>query len=405
MENPVIGTVISLFTGAMGLDLGFELEGFEIKVIVEKDRAALNTIKANRPDIPVIMRDNGSCGLRPASIEEVTTKEILQVGGLDVEEATVVIGAPPCEPYSTAGRRNGKADHRADGIWEFIRVVKEARPRYFVLEEVDSLLSSAIRHIPFYERIRKSEDQLAPEERLGSFFNEVMAAFVDTGYTLSFDPDNPKDYVLNAVDFGVAQKRKRFILIGSREAPSVNLPRRTNVQPKTLGQILDEIDDTEPEYSSFSHCWGQYLPLVPPGGCWRDLPDNIQRIVLGGAYDDPNNVYTKGKKGGRTGFMRRLSRDLPSPTLVDSPTTKAACMCHPDEDRPLSVREYAALQGFSPFWSFQGSITAKYRLIGQATPVPLAQAIARSIKESWENTQSNFMISSVIHSATRELST
>jgi len=93
MENIVSGTVISLFTGAMGFDLGFELEGFETKVAVEKDRAAINTIKANRPDIPVIMRDNGRRGLRPASIEEVSTNEILQVAGLDVEEATVLIGA------------------------------------------------------------------------------------------------------------------------------------------------------------------------------------------------------------------------------------------------------------------------------------------------------------------------
>lgn len=397
MENRVIGTAISLFTGAMGLDLGFELEGFRTRVAVERDRAALSTIKANRPNISAVMRANGRCGVRPASIEEVTTEEILRVGELAVEEATVVIGAPPCEPYSTAGRRNGKADPRAGGIWEFIRVVKEARPRYFVFEEVDSLLSSAIRHIPFYERIRKGEGRLAPEERLGSFFDEVMAAFVDTGYALSFDPGSPKDCVLNAADFGVAQKRKRFILIGSREAPPVNLPLKMTIHHKTLGQILDEVDDTEPEYSSFSKSWGQYLPLVPPGGCWRSLPDSIQRVVLGGAYDDPSNAYTRGKKGGRTGFMRRLSRDLPSPTLVDSPTTKAACMCHPDENRPLSVREYAALQGFPSSWSFQGSIAAKYRLIGQATPVPLAQAIARAIRESWVNTQGEFVAPSITH--------
>jgi DNA (cytosine-5)-methyltransferase 1 len=384
-EEKLPGTMISLFTGAMGLDLGFELEGFETRVIVENDRAAVDTIQLNRPGIPVIMRENGKHGSRPASIEDISTDELLQAAGLGIEDTTVLIGAPPCEPYSTAGRRNGKADHRADGIVEFIRVIKEARPRYFVLEEVDSFLSSAIRHIPFYERIRKTEDELAPEERLGSFFNEVMAAFADTGYSLSFDPENPKGCILNAVDFGVAQKRKRFILIGSREGPTIRLPVRNKIQPKTFGQILNEINDPSPEYSNFSPSWGQYLPLVPPGGCWRDLPKDIQRIVLGGAYDDPDNTYTKGKKGGRTGFMRRLSRGLPSPTLVDSPTTKAACMCHPDENRPLSVREYAALQGFPQHWLFQGSIAAKYRLIGQATPVPLAQAIAKSINESMDS--------------------
>ena len=183
-EEKLPGTIISLFTGAMGLDLGFELEGFETRVIVENDRAAVDTIKLNRPGIPVIMRENGKRGSRPASIEEVPTHEILQSAGLDVEEATVLIGAPPCEPYSTAGRRNGKADHRSDGIKEFIRVINEARPRYFVMEEVDSLLSAAICHIPFYERIRKTKEQLAPEERLGSFFHEIMADFISTTYHL-----------------------------------------------------------------------------------------------------------------------------------------------------------------------------------------------------------------------------
>ena len=377
-----IGTSISLFTGAMGLDLGFELEGFETRVVVESDSFAIKTIKANRPSTPVITQKNGKGKDRPASLENVSTEEILVEAGLGVEEATVLIGAPPCEPYSTAGRRNGKADHRADGILQFIRVINQARPRFFVLEEVDSFLSAAIRHIPFYDRIVKAKDDLAPEERLGSFFDEVMTAFINTGYKLSFDPSNPKGSVLNAADFGVAQNRKRFILIGSREGPAVGLPPKETEERKTLGQVLDEVGDSSPEYKPFSKSWGKYLPKVPPGGCWRNLPKDIQREVLGGAFDDPDNPRTRGKKGGRTGFMRRLSRNKPSPTLVDSPTTKAACLCHPDEDRPLSVREYAALQGFPPDWIFQGSTTTKYRLIGQATPVPLAQAIARAIKNS-----------------------
>jgi DNA (cytosine-5)-methyltransferase 1 len=385
-EASVPGAMVSLFTGAMGLDLGFELAGFETKVIVENDRAAVETIKANRPQVPVIMRQ-WKQGMRPASIGEVSTEELLLTAGLGVGETTVVIGAPPCEPYSTAGRRNGKADHRADGMMEFIRVINEAKPRYFVLEEVDSFLSAAVRHIPFYDRIRIHEDNLAREERLGSFFDEVMAAFAATGYALSFDPRNPKASVLNAADFGVAQNRKRFILIGTREGPPVQLPSPRTLKPKTLGQVLDDLNDPSPEYKDFPQAWGQYLRLVPPGGCWRDLPQDLQRVVLGGAYDDLDNPLTRGKKGGRTGFMRRLSREVPAPTLVDSPTTKAACMCHPDETRPLSIKEYAALQGFPSDWHFCGPVSARYRLIGQATPVPLAQALAQAIKrhmdEEW----------------------
>ena len=380
-ETDTIGTTISLFSGAMGLDLGFELEGFETRVVVESDSFAVKTIKANRPSIPIVSRKYGNRKERPASIEDVSTEEILVEAGLGVGEATVLLGAPPCEPYSTAGRRNGKADHRSDGIFQFIRVIKEAQPLFFVLEEVASFLSAAIRHIPFYDRVVTPEVDLAPEERLGSFFDEVMIEFLKTGYSLSFDFKNPKGSVLNAADFGVAQNRKRFILTGSREGFSVPLPAKDTNLPKTLGEVLDEVSDSSPEYKPFSNSWGKYLPKVPPGGCWRDLPEDIQREVLGGAFDDPNNPRTKGKKGGRTGFMRRLHRDRPAPTLVDSPTTKAACLCHPDEDRPLSIREYAALQGFPADWIFEGSVVPRYRLIGQATPVPLAQAIAREIKK------------------------
>ena len=381
-ETKTIGTTISLFTGAMGLDLGFESEGFETRVVVESDPFAVKTIEANRPSIPVITRESGKQKEPPASIEDVSTEELLLEAGLGVGEATVLLGAPPCEPYSTAGRRNGKADHRADGMFDFIRVIREAQPRFFVLEEVASFLSAAIRHISFYDRVAMPETDLAPEERLGSFFNEVMLKFQDTGYKLSFDWNNPKESILNAANFGVAQNRKRFILIGSRDGPAVRLPAQETVCPKTLGEVLDEVGDSSPEYKPFSKVWGKYLKLVPAGGCWRDLSEDIQRKVLGGAFDDPNNPRTKGKKGGRTGFMRRLDRNKPAPTLIDSPTTKAACLCHPDEDRPLSIREYAALQGFPADWIFEGSVSTRYRLIGQATPVPLAQAIAREIKKS-----------------------
>lgn len=379
------GTAISLFTGAMGLDLGFAMEGFRTRAIVESDQAAVNTIQANCPDIPIMRRKEKKGPQRPAPIEGVHTEDLLLEAGLAVGETTVLIGAPPCEPYSTAGRRNGKADHRADGILQFIRVVREARPQFFVLEEVDSFRSAAIRHIPFYDRIQMAESELAPEERLGSFFTEIMACFAETGYSLSFDAQNPKASVLNAVHFGVAQNRKRFILIGSRDGPAVPLPGGNTDQPKTLGQVLDEVEDLSPEYRTFSPVWGEYLSLVPEGGCWRNLEPDTQRIVLGGAYDDMSDPRTKGKKGGRTGFMRRLSREAPAPTLVDSPTTKAACLCHPTENRPLSVREYAALQGFPSDWDFQGSTAAKYRLIGQATPVPLAQAIARAVRTQLED--------------------
>ncbi len=360
----------------MGLDLGFELAGFEVRAVVEHDRAAVKTIQANRPSIPVL-KD----GERPAAIEDLTTAEVLEAAGLDVGEPTVLIGAPPCEPYSTAGRRNGKQDYRAGAVMEYIRVIREAQPEFFVVEQVDSFRSASKKHVGFYERIARGDDDLTEDERLGSFFDEVMQAFDATGYSLSYDPEDPKRSVLNAADFGVPQRRKRFILIGAREAPAVSLPEPTCGEPVTLRQALEGLEDPDPETRPFPHSWGQYLKLVPEGGCWRDLPKDLHKTVLGGAYDDPTDPKTYGKKGGRTGFMRRLRWDSPAPTLTDSPITKGSCLCHPDDDRPLSVREYARLQGFPASWVFCGSIAAKYRLIGQATPVQMARTIAAAIAQ------------------------
>ena len=133
--------------------------------------------------------------------------------------------------------------------------------------------------------------------------------------------------------------------------------------------------------SIFRRNGGKYLYLVPPGGCWRDLPEHLHKTVLGGAYDDGSDPLTAGLKGGRTGFLRRLSWDKPAPTLVDRPTNKANCLCHPEDARPLSVREYARIQGFDDNWIFAGSLSQRYRLIGQATPVQLAAAIASQIKK------------------------
>ena len=377
-------TAISLFTGAMGFDLGFEQEGFSIKVALDTDLASKSTIEANGRNLPVITED----------VADVTSETILEKAGLEVGEATVVIGAPPCEPFTTAGSRNGFKDHRSSAVREFIRVVKETRPRYFAFEEVPGFLRAAKRHMSFYERAKKRETEVDPEYRLGSAFDEVLADFQELGYSLSYNAQFPKASLLNAADFGTPQKRIRFIMIGSRRDPPVTLPEPTHHSPDllspssgtmsswvTLRHALEGLDTEDDEWLKFPQKWGQYLHMVEQGGCWRNLPEHLHRVVLGGAYDDGSDPETAGLKGGRTGFLRKLSWDKPSPTLVDRPTNKANCLCHPDEDRPLSIKEYARIQGFDDAWEFSGSLTQRYRLIGQATPVPLAAAIAKAIRQ------------------------
>ncbi len=144
--------VISLFSGALGLDLGLHAAGFKVAVAVECNRFAAETIRKNRPRLPLIEKH----------IEEVTTAAILEKAGLEVGEAAVVTGGPSCQPFSTVGLRRSMGDPRGVMFKEFLRVVREARPRFFVMENVRGVLSAAARHRPLKERrllrgLRRSE--------------------------------------------------------------------------------------------------------------------------------------------------------------------------------------------------------------------------------------------------------
>jgi len=112
------------------------------------------------------------------------------------------------------------------------------------------------------------------------------------------------------------------------------------------------------------------MDLVPPGGCWTDLPEDIKREYMGKSYS---------LGGGKTGIARRLSFELPSLTLTCSPAQKQTERCHPQETRPLNIREYARIQTFPDDWSFMGSISSQYRQIGNAVPVNLAWALGNCL--------------------------
>lgn len=377
MEAKDRPTLISLFTGAMGLDIGFEMEGFDIRVALDNNKDVIATIKKNRSKIP-IMED---------SIFNVKTSEILRKAELEVGEATVVTGGPPCQPFSTAGRRESVEEEEGQLVYQFLRVVRESQPKFFVFENVSGLVSSARKHISFYERIeKKKKEDLDPKERLGSAFERFLEEF-EKIRTLEGDNYRINWDILNSADFGVPQKRRRFILLGSREGKKVPLPPATHGSPEsidvvlghkkpwaTLREALKDLDDPNPEYLPFPS-WGKYMKYIPEGGYWRDLPKELHEEALKGAYDPTG----KKNKGGRTGFYRRLSWDKPAPTLLTSPIFKGSVLGHPKENRPLTVREYARIQKFPDEWEFVDHIATKYRLIGQAVPIPLGRAIAKQI--------------------------
>ena len=377
LNNKPRPKVISLFTCGMGMDIGFEKSGFDTVYTNDIARFACDTIKKNKDGI---ICDHGD-------ITNIPSSEILKKCNLKKGEVDVVIGGPPCQSFSTAGMRKGFDDKRGIALLEFIRVIHDVKPKFFVFENVPGLKSMSKKHIDFYERSSMDKSELSHDQKYGSLFEEILTQFSGlSGYKIHWE-------ILNAADYGVPQKRKRLVLIGSRvldpkeifnqirkEAtfadPSVAVEEKKKPW-KTLRDGLSGLVDEEKERIKFPS-WGKYLKHIPPGGYWKDLPKNVRKEAMGRAADtdDPKR---KGKQGGRTGFFRRLSWDLPAPTLVTSPSQLGTCICHPDEDRPLTVKEYARLQGFPDSWEFVGSTSKKYRMIGEAVPVKLAEVISKII--------------------------
>ena len=356
---------ISLFTGAYGLDLGLEQAGFHTVTVVEKDRDATKTIALNRP----FLQESAI----PREIQNVSSQELLQEGGrvfnlgraLQPGEVDLVTGGPPCQPFSTAGKRGSVMDPRGSLFMDFIRIVKEVQPRFFLMENVKGLLSAPLRHRPINQR-GKDYPPLEPDEMPGSALKVVLSEMQAIEYNVVYN-------LLEAADYGVPQNRERVIFIGSRdgETPTFPIPKYCQdgkILPKwrTLKDALTALVDTEVEFMSYAESRLKYLRLLEAGQNWKHLPEELKQEAMGGAYNSG---------GGKVGFYRRLSWDKPSPTITTSPHQKATDMCHPVELRSLTVRESARIQTFPDDWIFYGSVSSKYKQIGNAVPVLLAKEI------------------------------
>jgi len=349
---------ISLFSGAMGLDLGLESAGMKNSGCLELDKWACKTIRRNRPDLPLVEGD-----IRNWSGAELLKK----IGSHDIQ---LICGGPPCPSFSTAGRRQSFGDPRGEVMFDFLRIINELRPPFFIMENVRGILSAAIKHVPLSERPSKGRAFTAAEQK-GSVLRLLKDEFGRMNYTVTVE-------LVNAADYGVPQKRERVVFIGSRDGFQVSMPPPMYVSSgdmftprwRTLADALTGLHEENPEITPFSTARKKYLRLLKEGQNWRALPKGILPEAMGGAY---------ASGGGKVGFYRRLSFDRPSPTVSTSPVQKSTCLCHPTALRPLSVREYARIQQFPDDWIFEGSTAEKYRQIGNAVPVGLGHQIGRSI--------------------------
>ena len=323
--------VVELFAGAGGLAVGLEKAGIKCVALNEIDKWACQTLRENRPNWNVLEGD-----IKSFDFTEYKN------------QVDIVTGGFPCQAFSYAGKKLGLQDARGTLFYEFARVVKEVNPLICIGENVKGLLS--------HEKGKTIEGMISILDEIG--YNVVPVQ------------------VLKAINYKVPQKRERVILVGIRKDIDLKYE-----YPKPHNKIYNLIDALKKgelyncnvpksEGSKYPQHKKEVLDLVPQKGYWRNLPIDIQKEYMGKSF------YLG---GGKTGIARRIGWDEPSLTLTCSPAQKQTERCHPEETRPFTVREYARIQTFPDDWKFMGSVSQRYKQIGNAVPCNLGQEIGYSI--------------------------
>ena len=350
---------ISFFAGAGGLDIGIHEAGFDVKLSVELEEKYCVTLKQNNPTFNVVNGD----------IMDYSKEKIYSDAGLNYsDEIDLIFGGSPCQSFSTAGKRQAFSDERGKAMLKFIELIEEVKPKTFLLENVKGLLSAPLKHRPLNQR-GKDFPPLDKDEENGSALRYLL--------------DQVKDYnviykVVNSAEYGVAQKRERVIFVGIRKDLNkvYEFPNPTHGVGRkyplvTVNDEIQSLGDIEHNYVKYSEERLKYMKLIPKGGGnWRDLNEQIVEKAMGGAYKSG---------GGKTGYFRRIKANEPSPTLLTSPIQKSTNIGHPYEDRPLSIEEYIAIQGFPKGYKINGTINNKYTQIGNAVPVKLAKVLGKKL--------------------------
>ena len=334
---------VSLFSGAAGFDIGLEASGFETILCIDNDAPSCETLKLNQ-------QIGWSTGihrfLRKATIVQRDVHNLRESdfrGLMQTQDIDLVSGGPPCQPFSISGRRKGVKDTRGGLIWEFSRLVGELRPKAFVMENVPGILTI--------------DKGLAFEQLLNQLENAGGESY------------RVKHFLLDAVNFGVPQYRKRVILIGNRIGADI-----TDI-PMTHGENGQTLDQRKlrPIVTV-----AQALKGLPVAGEHSPAPNHVGRIHSQGIV----RRYASLPAGARDNATQINKLDLQKPSftiVVGSDTGGGKGHIHPIEPRELTPRESARLQTFPDWWIFCGNRREVIRQVGNAVPPLFAASIGAHI--------------------------
>lgn len=375
-RNP---TAISLFSGAGGCSLGFRQASYDIRFAMDIDADAVDSYQRNFTGTPC----------EAADIRELSTDMLLQRAKLGAGELDILLGGPPCQGFSSAGVKAGE-DPRNSLLRHYVRLLQGVRPKWFLMENVEGLLTNAG----------------------GSHIHDAVAAFLEAGYSVNVE----KVY---AQGYGVPQRRKRVLIVGNRlghdfifpepvtrfsgnifrkgeitfstavgdlppaaedsnEAVAFRKPPQNELQAYLRGKAQSVSDHYSPALSEIQL---ERVRNLRAGQTMKDLPEHLQhesfrrrafRRVMDGTPVE--------KRGGAPSGLKRLFGNEPSLTITSAATRE---FVHPTEDRLLTLRECARLQTFPDWFEFAGGAASRIQQIGNAIPPILARAVGEHIAEKY----------------------
>lgn len=320
---------IEVCAGCGGLSTGLLKNKFKALLLNDNNKNCCETLKINHQNVNIIC--DSMVNLK---INQYKNKVDLLCGGV------------PCQSFSQSGKRLGLADDRGNLMLEFINMISIIKPKIFMIENVKGLVTL------------NNGDTL-------NYIIEKIKEKTNNEYNIEYK-------ILNAFNYEVPQKRERIFIVGIKKKYNIkfNFPKESK-KKIILKDILKNVPESEG--AKYNETKISYFKKIPPGGCWINLSKEEQMEYLG-------NSYNSG--GGKRGILRRLSMNEPSLTLLCSPSQKQTERCHPSENRPLNIREYARIQTFPDSYKFYGSISSKYKQIGNAVPCKLAEFLGKELRKT-----------------------